>query len=179
MLNMHIYSDFKLHYKCIHVCLSLRLSGHGCSGGSVHLHRGASSAQLCCFLHGRAQWSDQCGLWQRWHRLQGRGLHHGRLTACPTNNHFPNVNFPTLKNIWVLEVELKYQKWLKWFLYLIVTTCYRETAPQVCYIIVYVFLSLVINCDFVVQRVFMPPNWSQSTCLTKLRNTSWLDKKLL
>lgn len=65
----------------LRVFLPLRMPGHDCSGGAVHLHPRASSAQLCSFPHGRAQWSDHCRLRQCWHRLQGRRLHHGKPTC--------------------------------------------------------------------------------------------------
>lgn len=80
------------------VCVLLRLSGHGCSGGTVHLHGGASSAQLRRFLHGRAQWSDQCGLWQRGHRLQGRRLHHGKPTLVSISRKCLNSTCGTEAN---------------------------------------------------------------------------------
>lgn len=67
--------------------LSPRLPGHGGGGGSVHLHRGASSAQLRRFLHGGAQRSHHRGVWQCGRGLQRRGLHHGEQTTktCPKN----------------------------------------------------------------------------------------------
>lgn len=65
----------------------LRLPGHGGGGGSVHLHGGASSAQLRCFPRGRAQRGDQRGVRPCGRRLRGGGLCHGNKASAAPNMH--------------------------------------------------------------------------------------------
>lgn len=85
------------------ISLARRMPGHDCSGGSVHLHRRASSAQLCSLLHGRAEWSDHRGLWRCWHRLQWRRLHHGKATACKTKEKHLVTGGKQFFEAWILN----------------------------------------------------------------------------